>query len=65
LHETRRKKLNLRYILIELNTIFELDDFEDFLGPKNDILRTIYAIIYTTDYAAHFKINIRINGHSI
>jgi hypothetical protein len=50
---------------MELDTIYESDDSEDFLEFKDNILRTLYATICVTDYAAYFNVNIRINGYSI
>ena len=49
--QNSKKEPEQKYEQSELNIIFESDS-EDFL--KDDILRTIYAIICETDYAAHF-----------
>ena len=51
------KELDLRYTLIELNIICELEDFSE---PKDDILRTLCA----TEYAVYFYMSITINERS-
>ena len=46
---------------MKLDTIYESNEFEDFLKSKNHILR----ILCVTEYAAYFYISININKHSI
>ena len=59
--QNSEKEPEQEYGQSELDIIFESDS-EDFL--KNDILRTVCAIVCGTDYAAHFQIFVNINGYN-